>query len=88
MWRIGIECKMQQIFFLWGGGYFINVKIAHVCYINFHDVRKFHKMWNIVMKYVTYWYQLFTRCEELVPIFHSVKFAKCEICGSTMLIFY
>ena len=35
------------------------------------------------MKYVAYWYQFFTRCEELVPIFHSVKFAKCEICGST-----
>ena len=32
---------------------------------------------------VTYWYQFFERCEELVPIFHSVKFAKCEICGST-----
>ena len=29
------------------------------------------------------WYQFFTRCEKLVPIFHSVKFAKCEICGST-----
>ena len=27
------------------------------------------------MKYVTFWYQFFTRCEELVPIFHSVKFA-------------
>ena len=25
------------------------------------------------------------RCEELVPIYHSVKFAKCEICGSTKL---
>ena len=37
----------------------------------------------IGMKYVTYWYQLFTRCEELVPVFHSVKFVKCEICGST-----
>ena len=32
---------------------------------------------------VTYCYQFFTRCEELVPIFHSVKFVKCEICGST-----
>ena len=30
------------------------------------------------MKYVTYWYQFLTRCEELVPIFHGVKFAKCE----------
>ena len=37
------------------------------------------------MKYVTYWYQFFTRCEELVPIFHSVKLAECEICGSTLL---
>ena len=34
--------------------------------------------------YTTYWYQFFTRCEELVPIFHNVKFAKCEICGSTV----
>ena len=39
---------------------------------------------------VKYWYeicdvlvQVFMRCEEMVPIFHSVKFAKCEICGST-----
>ena len=29
------------------------------------------------------WYQFVTRCEELVPIFQGVKFAKCEICGST-----
>ena len=35
------------------------------------------------MKYVTYWYQYFTRCEEFVAIFHSVKFAKCEFCSST-----
>ena len=27
---------------------------------------------------------IFTRCEELEPIFHVVKFAKCEICGSTV----
>ena len=30
-------------------------------------------------------YQFFTRCEELVQIFHGVKFAKCAICGSTVL---
>ena len=53
-------------------------KILYVCYIKFHYVRKFLKMWNIGMKNVTYWYQFFTRCKELVPIFHSVKFAKCE----------
>ena len=35
------------------------------------------------MKYVTNWNQFFKRCEELVPIFHGVKFAKYEICGST-----
>ena len=35
------------------------------------------------MKCVTYWYQFFARCEELVPIFHGVKFATCKICGST-----
>ena len=43
------------------------------------------KYWYICMKYVTYWYQFFTRCKELVSIRHSVKFAKCEICGSTKL---
>ena len=45
-----------------------------------------------VSQNVKYWYEkcdvlvpIFTRCKELVPIFHSVKFAKCEICGSTGL---
>ena len=28
---------------------------------------------------MSYWYQFLTRCEELVPIFHGVKFAKWEI---------
>ena len=32
---------------------------------------------------VKYWYEI---CDILVPILHSVKFAKCEICGSTGLI--
>ena len=40
---------------------------------------------NIGMKSVTYWYQFFTRCEELVPILHGVKFTKCEIYGSIEL---
>ena len=31
---------------------------------------------------VKYWYEI---CNVLVPIFHSEKFAKCEICGSTYL---
>ena len=38
------------------------------------------------MKSVTYWYQFFTRGEELVPIIHDVKFTKCEIYGSTKLV--
>ena len=37
------------------------------------------------MKSVTYWYQFFTRWEELVPILHGVKFTKCAIYGSTEL---
>ena len=39
---------------------------------------------------VKYWYEIcyvlvpyFTCYEELVPIFHSVKFVKCEICSAT-----
>ena len=31
---------------------------------------------------VNYWYEI---CDVLVPILHSVKFAKCEIYGSTKL---
>ena len=50
--------------------------ILHIILLRAH----FHKMWNIGMKYVTYWYQFFTRCEELVQIVHGVKFAKC-VCG-------
>ena len=66
-------------------GYFINVRNMHVCYIKFDFMRVFHKVGDIGTKYVTYWYQFFTCCEKLVPILHSVKFTKCEICGSTML---
>ena len=39
---------------------------------------------------VRYWSEIcdvlvlfFTCCEELVPIIHSVKFTKCEVCDST-----
>ena len=38
---------------------------------------------SIGTKYVTYWYQFSTCFEALVRILHSVKFMKCEICGST-----
>ena len=41
---------------------------------------------NIDMKSVTYWYQFFTRCEDLVPILHGVKFTECEIYSSVRLL--
>ena len=65
---------MQQI---GGGGHFINVKKTHACMLHIILLRAhfFHKKRNIGMKYVTYWYQIFTRREELVPILHGVKFA-------------
>ena len=59
------------------------MKNTHVCYLKFDFVRIFHKVKDIGMKYVTYWYRFFMYCEELVPIFHNVKVAKSEICGST-----
>ena len=54
-------------------------------YMKFDFLRIFYKVWEIDTKYVTYWYQFYTCCEWLVPILHSVKFTKCEICGSTEL---
>ena len=80
LWRIGIECKMQQI-----KDCFINVRNTHVCHKKIDYVRIFHQVWDIGVKYVTYWYQFLTCCLELVPNPHSVKFAKSEICGSTRL---
>ena len=32
-----------------------------------------------ILQNVKYWFE---KCGVLVPIFYSVKFAKCEICGS------
>ena len=69
-------------FFLWGE-YFNNVRNTHVCYMKFDFVRMFHQVWDIGTKYVTYWYQLFTCCDELALILDNVKFAKCEVCSST-----
>ena len=78
LWRIGIECKMQQI---WGvfyqcGEYACMLFEIWIC-------AYFNKVRDIGTKYVTYWYQFFTCCEYLVPILHSVKLTKCGICGST-----
>ena len=36
---------------------------------------------------MTYRYQFFTRCEELVPILYGVKLTKYEIYGSTKALF-
>ena len=60
---------MQQIW-----GYFIDVIIAHACYIYIISLRA------QISQNVIYWFEI---CDVLVPIFHSIKFAKCEICGST-----
>ena len=49
MWRIGIECEIQQNL---GWGYFINVKYTHVYYIYFDFVHIFHKVWDIGTKYL------------------------------------
>ena len=58
-----------------GGGEFYHVfKNTHVFYMKLDFVRIFHKVWDIGSKYVTYWYQFFTCCEELVAILHSVKY--------------
>ena len=57
-------------------GYFIDVKNTHECLMKFDRVR-FSLMHVrdicINSKFVKYWYKLFTRCEELVPILHGVK---------------
>ena len=73
VWKIGIECKMQQI---WVWRILISVLWNLTAYVFLSYVR------DIGLKFVTYWYQLFTRCEELVPILHGVKSTKCEIYGS------
>ena len=54
LWRIGIECKMQQICVcvMGWGGVFINVRNTHVCYIKFDSMRIFHKVWDIGTKYM------------------------------------
>ena len=49
---------------------FRHVNFAHECYmyIIFYSVRIFQKRENIGMEFVTYWYQSFTNCEDLVQI--------------------
>ena len=78
--------QIQQIFFFFrgGGGGGIYQCGEYACMLHMILVRA-HFSQN-----VKYLYEIrdilvpiFTRCEELVRIFHDVKFAKCEICGST-----
>ena len=81
-WQSSKELDSNVIcsrFFFGGGGeggvgsYFINVSNMHVCYIKFDFVRIIHKMWDIGTKYVVYWNQIFTCCEELVPFVPIVR---------------
>ena len=74
---MGIECQIQQIrgvFYQWEE----YACMLHIILLHAHFSQN-----------VKYWYEvrdvlvpIFTRCEELIPIFHGVKFANCEICGS------
>ena len=71
--------RMQNAAALWG-----ILSTWGICMIatwNFTTCVFLSHVRNIGMKSVTYWYQFFTRCEELVPILHGVKFTKCEIYG-------
>ena len=66
----------------WGGGgrvFYRCEDCEHMLTYNFTTCANFTKCEKIGMKYVTHWYQFFTRCEELVPIFHSVKLMICEM---------
>ena len=56
----------------------MNVSNTHVCYMKFDFVRIFHKVLDIGTKYVTYWYQFCTCCQDLEPILHSMKCAVQE----------
>ena len=60
------------------GGYFIDVRNMHDCYMKFDYVR-------ISLSREKYWCEIRDvpiRCEDLVPILHGMKFTKCEIYGS------
>ena len=65
--------------------YFIDVRNMHDCYMKFDYMRISFTREKYWYEILTYWYQFFTRCEELVPILHRLKFTKCEMYGSTML---
>ena len=57
------NAKCSRFFFLWGGGgYFIDVKIAHVCYIKLTTCANF-------LQNVKYCYEI---CDVLVPIIHAL----------------
>ena len=79
---------MQQIFFFFffffgGGGGGVFYQFEEYAYMLHLILQRAHFSQNVKywIKYVTYWYQFFTRCKVLVPIFHGVKFtfAKCDL---------
>ena len=52
----------------------------------FYQCEQYGRMLHIILlcaQFSQNVYQFLNCCEELVPIFHGVKFAKYEICGST-----
>ena len=70
--------------------FFFNLNASHTCpcitLLKDHHVR-FSKLqiWVVHGNLGEGYFFLSGGCEELVPIFHAVKFAKCEICDSTGL---
>ena len=86
MWRIRIECKTNKIFGRGGGGGGGILSMWG---------KRINAIWNLtlcvfltkceILVWNTWriWYNFFTCCEESVPTLLSVKFAKCESCGST-----
>ena len=70
MWRIGIECKMQQI---WGVSYRCE---DCACMLHIISLRA------QISRNVKYWYEI---CDVLVPICYALwrigtDFSQCEIC--------
>ena len=75
-----------------------NAKCSRFGGISSMWVIRMHAKWNLILcvfflkceilvRNMAYWYQFFTCYEDLVLIIHSGIFTRCEICGSTKLIY-
>ena len=75
VWRIGIECEMQQI---WGVFYQCEewACLLYEIWLRMYFSQSVCYWYEI---YATYWYQFFSCSEELIPILLSVKLTNREI---------